>query len=59
MISDEYDEYCLYVRTCTDEELYYEAEDTFIQIGDEDESIKYTICMEEQNRRECGRRLVK
>lgn len=49
MTSAEYDEYRSYVRGISDEELYYESEDTFSQINDEDESIKYTVCVEEQN----------
>lgn len=59
MVSEEYDEYCTYLKTASDEELYYESEDTFSQINDEDEGIKYILCTAEQNRREHGRRLVK
>ena len=51
MVSAEYDEYRSYVRNISDEELYYESEDTFSQINDEDESIKYAVCVEEQHRR--------
>ena len=51
MTSDEYDEYCCYIKKSSDEELYYESEDTFSQISDEDEGIKYALCVEEQNRR--------
>ena len=57
VVSAEYDEYRAYVRSVSDEELYYEAEDTFAQISDEDEGIKYALCAEEQNRRGRGRRL--
>ena len=49
MVSAEYDDYRSYVRGISDEELYYESEDTFSQINDEDESIKYAVCVEEQN----------
>ena len=51
MVSAEYDDYRSYVRGISDEELYYESEDTFSQINDEDEGIKYTVCVEEQNAR--------
>lgn len=51
MISSEYDEYKVYIESISDEELYYESEDTFSQISDEDESIKYSLCVEEQEKR--------
>lgn len=51
MVSAEYDEYRSYVQNASDDELYYEAEDTFVQIGDDDGCIKYALCVEEQNRR--------
>ena len=51
MISTEYDEYELYLKSVPDDELEYEIDDTFVQINDEDESIKYALCIEEQNRR--------
>lgn len=52
MVSAEYDEYRAYVKGLSDDELYYESEDTFAQITDEDEGIKYALCAEEQNRRQ-------
>jgi len=58
MTSSEYDEYRFYVKNSSDEELYYESEDTFSQISDEDEGIKYALCVEEQNRRKHGRKLA-
>lgn len=58
MTSEEYDEYRSYVKSSSDEELYYESEDTFSQISDEDEGIKYALCVEEQHRREHERKLA-
>lgn len=51
MTSSDYDEYVVYLRNVSDEELYYETEDTFAQIGDEDEGIKYTLCIAEERSR--------
>lgn len=59
MVSAEYDDYKSYIRDLSDEELYYESEDTFSQISDEDEGIKYTLCAREQNRRDHGRKLAR
>lgn len=51
MVSEEYDDYVLYVQSISDEELAMESEDTFAQINDEDASIQYSVCVEEQHRR--------
>lgn len=52
MVSAEYDEYRSYLLAASDEELYLESEDTFAQISDADEGIKYALCIEEQRTRE-------
>lgn len=51
MTSADYDEYVAYLQSISSDELYYETEDTFAQIGDEDESIKYTLCIAEERSR--------
>jgi hypothetical protein len=52
MVSAEYDEYKSYLEGVSDDELYLESEDTFAQISDSDESIKYALCVAEQKRRD-------
>ena len=52
MTSEDYDEYRAYIRNSSDEELYLETEDQFVEISDEDSSIHYAVCVEEQRRRE-------
>ena len=52
MVSSEYDEYRQYLITASDEELELETDDTFIQLNDEDEGLKYALCVEERNKRD-------
>lgn len=51
MTSDEYDSYIRYVKTLDEEDLELETECAFVQINDEDESIKYDLCMKEAHER--------
>ena len=51
MTSEEYDSYIRYVKTLDEEDLELETECAFVQINDEDESIKYDLCMKEAHER--------
>jgi len=51
MDSMEYDEYRSRLRMMDDTELDLEMDDSFIQMADEDESIKYVLCVQEHRDR--------
>ena len=51
MTSEEYDAYIKYIKKLDNEELDLECECAFVQINDEDESIKYDLCVKESHER--------